>query len=86
MEYLENINIEEVKAKAIKAKKFAEQNAPALIVGLLALIALIALVSLYFQKKQIRELKKLRRVCNSGSSKKCDDCLEDLIFDESELV
>jgi hypothetical protein len=60
MEYLENIDLAEVKAKALKAKKFAEENAPAIIVGLLAVIALIAFFSLLINMKKVVELKKIR--------------------------
>jgi flagellar biogenesis protein FliO len=77
MDYLENIDLEEIKAKALRAKKFAEQNAPAIIVALLAIIALITFICLIVDMKKLRELKRIRR--NTG----LNGC--ELKFDESEL-
>jgi uncharacterized membrane protein len=81
MEYLENIDLTEVKAKALKAKKFAEENAPAIIVALLAVIAFIAIVSLLVDMKKYRELKKLRKSCK----KNCGTNGYDFNFSESEM-
>jgi hypothetical protein len=80
MEYLENIDLAEVKARALRAKKFAEENAPAIIVGLLAVIALIAFISLLVDIKKISELKKLRSACKRSL---CFD-IKDCDFSESE--
>jgi uncharacterized integral membrane protein len=80
MEYLENIDLTEVKAKALKAKKFAEENAPAIIVALLAVIAFIAVLSLLVDMKKYRELKKLRKSCK----KSCNSGY-DFNFSESEM-
>ncbi|MDR0944041.1 MAG: hypothetical protein LBM41_05865 [Ruminococcus sp.] len=82
MEYLENIDLAEVKAKALKAKKFAEENAPAIIVGLLVIIAVIALISLAVDMKKYRELKKLRKNCKRNSN--CNAGY-DFNFSESEM-
>jgi hypothetical protein len=75
MEYLENIDLAEVKAKALKAKKFAEENAPAIIIALLAIIALISIIAIAVDMKKLRELKKLRKNCKAKV----------INFDESEL-
>jgi uncharacterized integral membrane protein len=80
MEYLENIDLAEVKAKALKAKKFAEENAPAIIVALLAVIAFIAIAALLVDMKKYRELKKLRKSCKKGCNAGYD-----FNFSESEM-